>query len=248
MLNDDPLIPGWYGKIPCLGDFASRRLPSRFIVPWDDWLQRTLAGSRALLDEAWLDTYLTSPVWRFLLMPEVCGSTGWAGVLMPSVDRVGRYFPLTIAAELQSPPARESDLGALSNWLDLTESVALAALNMDYTCDDLERSLSDHRLPAMDDPTENVSALQMRLADCVSAQGEPAAALTLPSLEAFAALLSGAGSRAMLRAANGKSLWWSRNREGARPLLLCCEGLPSPDNFVMLLRGGADEALPTNVH
>jgi type VI secretion system protein ImpM len=248
MEGDDPLIPGWYGKIPCLGDFASRRLPSRFIVAWDDWLQRTLAGSRALLGEAWLDTYLTSPVWRFLLMPEVCGNTGWAGVLMPSVDRVGRYFPLTIAAELPSLPARETDLGALSNWLDLTESVALAALNMDCTCDDLERRLSDHRLPPMDDPDESVSVLQVHLADCISAQGAAAAAMTLPSLASFAATVADAGSRALLRAAAGKSLWWSRNREGAQPLLLCCEGLPGPDNFAMLLRGAADEALPTTVH
>jgi type VI secretion system protein ImpM len=248
MENDDPLIPGWYGKIPCLGDFASRRLPSRFIVPWDDWLQRTLAGSRALLDEAWLNTYLTSPVWRFLLMPEVCGNACWAGVLMPSVDRVGRYFPLTIAAELPSLPARETALTSLSNWLDVAEGAALAALNVDYTCDDLDRSLSDHRLPTMDDPQDGFSLLQIRLADMINVRGGPATALTLPSLEAFPALLAGAGSRALLRAATGKTLWWSHNREGAQPLLLCCDGLPGPDNFTMLLRGAAVEALPAAVH
>ena len=30
------------------------------------------------------------PIWRFVLLPGLIGSNGWAGVLMPSVDRVGR--------------------------------------------------------------------------------------------------------------------------------------------------------------
>src|SRR5512139_3843786 len=113
MLPAPPSMPGWYGKIPNLGDFASRRLPSRFIVAWDDWLQRALASSRAQLGGQWLDLYLTSPVWRFLLMPGVCGSAAWAGVLMPSVDRVGRYFPLTIALELPQVALRQDRLERL---------------------------------------------------------------------------------------------------------------------------------------
>jgi hypothetical protein len=31
-------------------------------------------------------------------LPGLIGSNGWAGVLMPSVDRVGRQFPLTLVA------------------------------------------------------------------------------------------------------------------------------------------------------
>ena len=56
LVADEAALPGWYGKMPNLGDFASRRLPSRFIVPWDDWLQRSLTGSRALMGESWLAT------------------------------------------------------------------------------------------------------------------------------------------------------------------------------------------------
>ncbi|MCK7582565.1 MAG: TagF domain-containing protein [Chromatiales bacterium] len=43
---------------------GSRRASSS---PWDDWLQRALAGSRGALGESWLDLYLTSPLWRFIL-------------------------------------------------------------------------------------------------------------------------------------------------------------------------------------
>ena len=57
MTTDEPHPGGGTDKIPNLGDFASRRLPSRFVVPWDDWLQRALAGSRGVLGDSWLDLY-----------------------------------------------------------------------------------------------------------------------------------------------------------------------------------------------
>jgi len=56
--------------------------------------------------EDWLDSYLTAPIWRFLLSSGVCGQMPMLGVMMPSVDRVGRYFPLTVVVELPAsvPP------------------------------------------------------------------------------------------------------------------------------------------------
>ena len=98
--NEADTIAGWYGKLPCLGDFASRRLDAEFITPWDAWLQRCIATSRQQLGEQWLDIYLTSPMWRFILAPGICGERACAGVLLPSVDKVGRYFPLTFALPL----------------------------------------------------------------------------------------------------------------------------------------------------
>ena len=54
-------VAGWYGKIPSLGDFASRRLPTEFIKPWDAWLQGSMAASRQILADRWLDLYLDQP-------------------------------------------------------------------------------------------------------------------------------------------------------------------------------------------
>lgn len=235
MNGDDSRLPGWYGKIPNLGDFASRRLPSRFIVPWDDWLQRALAGSRGLLGDNWLDRYLTSPVWRFLLLPGVCGDAPWAGVIMPSVDRVGRYFPLSIAAPLERPPAGEADFAALGTWLDALDGAALASLDLSCSADDLDRKLAAHPAPVF---AEGAAALRQRIADVMGARGGPATALPLPALEDFGPLLLGAGAQQLLRGGSGKSLWWSRNREGASPLLVCCEGLPAAEDFALLLNGG----------
>ena len=52
---NEPLIPGWYGKIPSLGDFVSRRLPADFIVLWDNWLQQAIASSQTRLGDNWVE-------------------------------------------------------------------------------------------------------------------------------------------------------------------------------------------------
>ena len=141
-------IPGWYGKLPCLGDFASRRLPREFIENWDAWLQRSIAASRRELGERWLDLFLTSPMWRFALAPGACGRDAWAGLLVPSVDKVGRYFPLTIAVPLERCDADLTEVFAAHSWYAEIEKVALAALNVDYAPSELEAALA-HRNPIL---------------------------------------------------------------------------------------------------
>jgi type VI secretion system protein ImpM len=94
-------LPGWFGKLPGMGDFAHRRLPESFRSVWDQWLQRGLARLKDRHDD-WTSHYLEAPIWCFALGPQVVGEGAWIGVLMPSVDGVGRYFPFTMAVELDA--------------------------------------------------------------------------------------------------------------------------------------------------
>ena len=93
---------GLYGKLPSHGDFLRRRVSDAFVDAWDAWLREGLTASRAALGERWLNVYLTSPAWRFVCGPGACGPAPVLGLMAPSVDRVGRYFPLTVVVEL--PP------------------------------------------------------------------------------------------------------------------------------------------------
>ncbi len=93
---------GFFGKLPTHGDFLRRGTSDAFVAAWDSWLQECLAASRQALGDRWLDVYLTIPAWRFAAAAGACGPDPVAGVMVPSVDRVGRYFPLTIVARL--PP------------------------------------------------------------------------------------------------------------------------------------------------
>ncbi|MDQ7090125.1 MAG: type VI secretion system-associated protein TagF [Methylococcales bacterium] len=127
MLKKSPLIPGFYGKLPILDDFIFQHLPNEFVEPWANWLQHSIAASKQTLGVNWLDIYLACPIWRFALTPGLCGETGWMGVIIPSVDKKGGYFPLTLALPV---PVKNDDpvLLSLNNtcYLEL-EKIALTA-------------------------------------------------------------------------------------------------------------------------
>ena len=138
--------PGWHGKLPSLGDFASRRLDAPFIDVWDGWLAAGLLALRENNPAGWLDAYLASPSWRFLLLPGVlpgeAGEQGYAGVLMPSVDRVGRYFPFTIVQPLGDAPVSTQQMRALWFWLGRLDELAADALQDDWNVERLESELA----------------------------------------------------------------------------------------------------------
>jgi type VI secretion system protein ImpM len=132
---------GFYGKIPGRGDFVQAGLPRAFTEPWDRWMQRMVAASRTVLGEAWLPTWLGAAVWRFALSSEICGPDAVLGLWIPSVDRVGRYFPLTLAAV-----ARNADAGKLLReggaFLDAAEHAGRETLENDLSPDALASRLA----------------------------------------------------------------------------------------------------------
>lgn len=142
---------GWHGKLPSLGDFASRRLEAEFIEPWDRWISAGLLALREAQPQDWLPAYLGSPSWRFLLMPGVlpgaASRQAWAGVLMPSVDRVGRYFPLTLVQALGKGPTSSQQMMELWFWLARLDDLARDALHEDWTAAQLDQELLQMALP-----------------------------------------------------------------------------------------------------
>ncbi len=122
-------VPAWFGKLPGMGDFAQRRLSPYFVEVWDNWLQTGLQSLRTERDD-WLAYYLEAPLWFFALGPNVIGPNPWLGVLMPSVDAVGRYFPLTLAIELasQDNTSAEQALARIHSWWQRSAQAALTAL------------------------------------------------------------------------------------------------------------------------
>jgi type VI secretion system protein ImpM len=137
---------GWHGKLPTVGDFVTRGLDTDFVSAWDDWIATGLAALRTRYDGNWLDDYLASPTWRFLLtpgfLPAPLQDQVWAGVLMPSVDRVGRYFPLTITGRLPYLPTDGASQARLWAWLQHIEDAAVDALQDDWSIDALQAELA----------------------------------------------------------------------------------------------------------
>ncbi len=145
---------GAYGKMPALGDFFRLGAEREFVTPWDIWVQNTLLGARQALGARFEECYMTAPIWRFSLPPGVAGTQGVVGVLMPSVDRVGRQFPLTLLAQTgyeEQAPLR--NLIWQGPVLDRVEALALDALDDAMTREILTERLAPLSLRPMGIPS-----------------------------------------------------------------------------------------------
>lgn len=223
--------PGWYGKLAMLGDFASRRLPQGFIDACDDWLARGIEASRAQLGARWLDVYLTGPIWRFAWAPGVLpgpdGQQWWMGVMMPSVDKVGRYFPLVIVRNLPALPATAEGLNALQAWYAQLSAAALGSLRPGATLEDFESTLARAAAPG---ETAHVAPAASQLLPGRVRHTLPVAA----SLVTWAQGLMVADA---LQRHAGHSLWWPDHAASPDNSLSVAQGLPAAQHFSELLEG-----------
>lgn len=137
---------GLYGKLPAHGDFIERNLSREFVDAWDNWLQQSILSSQSQLNENWLNTYMVSPIWRFALSPGCLDQHPWLGLILPSVDSVGRYFPLTLAAKLPSNTPLFHALQSQQNWFEQIETIALACLSEQPNIDEVMSVLAEHPL------------------------------------------------------------------------------------------------------
>lgn len=238
MMGDkESFTVGWYGKIPSLGDFVSRRLPASFIDIWDTWLQKAMATSREQLGEHWLDLYLTSPIWRFILMPDACGNAKvWTGILMPSVDKVGRHFPLTIATEIEPYPGTVLSILSAQEWYAALEHVALASLDSNVSPDDLDQGLACYPPPISFDDSASIYDQELgNWWQATSFKDGSHQSLSLPTANALIDVFNEARQDVFSKIGRGKSIWWKVDFETDKTQLHCFTGLPAENKFVLLL-------------
>jgi type VI secretion system protein ImpM len=209
-------LPGWFGKLPGLGDFAHRRMPEPMRERLDHWLQR---GLLRLRDEHadWTERYLAGPLWFFALGSGLGGTNAWLGVLMPSVDGVGRYFPFIIAAECDVPLNELTPAQSQAAWR-WWRTCAQAAL------EGLENDLDAARFDA---------ALQ-RLFDAEDV--EPDVDVDADTDERTDA----ARGAAMAWPAEGQSLWLT-DPAAEQGLRMTASGLPTDARFDALFGFASDE-------
>jgi type VI secretion system protein ImpM len=131
-MNGTAVTVGFFGKIPSRGDFIRAGLSQDFTRAWDGWLQDVLPVSRRRFGAHWDEAWRAAPIWRFALAAGQAGPRPVLGLLLPSIDRAGRQFPLTIAAEGTDDGLHFLDEAEAAGWdavvRDLTPDGLLACL------------------------------------------------------------------------------------------------------------------------
>lgn len=232
---------GFYGKLPARRDFVTGGLARAVTEPWHQWLEDGLVRSREMLGEGWLDAYLNQPVWRFVFAGGLCGEGALAGVMVPNLDKVGRHFPLMIAATLPARAVPALVPVALRDWYETAEALALSSLEAGFVVEEFERRVDaltarpPEAPPAKAEPTDDLS--------WSLGAGSPPKAWQWDGDDGGdpARVFARAFDRAVTAAFGPYSLWWSAGSDIVAPALLAHAGLPEAGAFAALLDGRWDE-------
>ena len=218
---------GLFGKIGAKRDFIAIATPRSFLEAWEPWVQAGLSASRHQLGSGWQQAFLTAPVWRFWLGAAICGTTV-TGAIMPSLDGVGRYYPLTLHAvsdeiALLPPPGIDPQ----DEWFAKAEAFLLSTLDRAAAFEQISASLDRLTLPRLQPSLSN---------------GSDVTALGATGVAALSDVGAFAQSFTTLAAANPQihaaaSFWWTAGGEGFPSMALACRGLPDPFRYSTLLTG-----------
>jgi type VI secretion system protein ImpM len=219
---------GLFGKLPAKRDFIALFVPRALLDVWEPWMQAAMSGSREMLKERWQQIFLTAPIWRFWLGAEICGTTV-GGAFMPSLDGVGRYYPLTLFAPADAGSAiPPPDLDAQDDWFAAGEEFLLSALGRDVPYDATTAALD--RLAA---PSAKISSELPEGLEPLGHGTVAAVAAARPFREVCSALRAGNFGSTYAAA----SFWWTLGGGDYQPFALCCRGMPDPFLFTTMLTG-----------
>jgi type VI secretion system protein ImpM len=222
---------GLYGKLPAKRDFVAVAAPREFLRIWEPWLQSGISASRLRLGNDWQGAFLHAPIWRFWLGAHLCGTT-IAGAFMPSVDGVGRYFPLTAFACAEDgaaipPPSFDTQ----EAWFQSIERLLLSALGEETQFDAIAAALDASAPPATVSTNVRLDGLIRATDGSVIVPAEPSGLReTLAGIRPE--------DHAYLNAA--ATFWWTAGGEAFKPHAVVGTRMPDPELFAGMLTGSFD--------
>ena len=223
---DAPIIElGFYGKLPTYGDFIQKRLPYDFTNTWHQWVQTGMLACRERDPEGWKAYYLNSPSWCFVLAGGLCGEQAVAGVTIPSVDRVGRYFNFSLVSVLPARTDPAVFVATRQRWYAGIEDLAHCALNQEMDQDTIDRSINEHS---------------------AELGWEPGAAPSIQDgdghVHVFSNNSSGVGEllpallhHRITQDHPGYGMWWHRGSPQTAAQLLVCDKMPVGDTYLSMI-------------
>jgi len=216
---------GFYGKLPAYGDFIQKRLPTDFVNPWHEWLQSGMMACRERFPDGWMTFYLNCPAWSFVLSAGLCGEQAVAGVTIPSVDRVGRYFNFTMASILPGEISPAVFAGTHGDWLADLENLALSVLEEEMNQDGIEDAINRLSAELNWIPTANTTYSSGAEHEKVLSEGSSGVRELLPEM---------LHKRITTEHAR-YGLWWHHGSSQVSAQLVSCATMPPADIYLGLM-------------
>jgi len=226
-LFSSPKYMGWFGKLPSTGDFAGRGIPRALKETVHDWISSGMAALACLHPEDWLDAYLVSPVWHFVINSNIWDNSALVGCIAPSVDKIGRYSPL-MAVRAFDRRDIALVLPPRSRWL--------------YQVDEILRRVISERIVV--EKIYDLLAQQLE-AEAAAEQDENSAAGILGDLGIVDGTVGVAKAwfswpelPSLFADRNNRSFWWSEPSPKSPPRQIIHSDKPDTSLFCLLMGGG----------
>jgi type VI secretion system protein ImpM len=220
---------GLFGKLPARRDFIAHAVPRGFLRAWESWLEKSMSDGRTRLGASdWEAAFRAAPIWRFWLGSDICGEAV-LGAFMPSMDAVGRYFPLTLIGVRQGESLSPPNIDPRHAWFEKIENILLSALEPNRSLDTILEDISNltkFSVPA----TAAAGAEEPKFGTPLNGR----AALPLSELFAVCRLAYQDCSLA------ATTFWWTVGGEDFRPVGLMCKQFPDTGVFTGMLTGQFD--------
>jgi type VI secretion system protein ImpM len=215
-----------YGKLPTKRDFIALNTPRSVLSTFEPWLQSAISASRTTLAGSWQNAFLNAPIWRFWLGADLCGASV-IGAFMPSLDGIGRYFPLTLFARADDncaiPPP---EFNPQDDWFHHAENLLLACLHHDTSFDNVLANLDTLPIPHQDLKTSS-HAVEIR----------PGITFAPAPTQDFADVFQSIRTTDYDRIYASTSFWWTLGGEEFAPMAIAAHRMPDPFLFAAMLNG-----------
>lgn len=188
-----------------------------------------MVQSRQKLGEDWLDYYLEAPVWYFALGAGNLDQQNWIGVMIPSVDRVGRYFPFAIMRPFTGGTPLDA-MRRARDWFSEAETLALDCLEEGFDAGELES-----RLAAL--PVDVARPVKLSPAAAASEPDSAGRLYRLGPAPSTNNVLSTIADDCLLQLHPTYSIWWTAGSHVVEASLLITSGLPESAAFSSMLDG-----------
>jgi type VI secretion system protein ImpM len=158
--------------------------------------------------------------------------------MVPSVDRVGRYFPLTLVVELPEDISVFAAATDSAPFFDSAERLLIETLAADYVdfeaFDERVISLADELLPLT---SQRKVVLDPAAASILNGDAQTSWQVPIGSTEDLAPVFGQLLSHRLSAVYDPLVLWWTEGSSMVEPSCLIAKGLPRPDAFGALLDG-----------
>lgn len=216
-----------YGKLPTKRDFVAIGATRDFLDRWEPWLQSGVSASQTTLKDRWQEAFLKAPIWRFWLGADLCG-VAVIGALMPSLDKVGRYFPLTLlACADQGATIPPPEISSQDDWFNAAENFLISTLEHEKTFEAAVEDLNELAMPLQTATALPPDIFADRNATASIKNGDR------PFADIFASLRQADAGKVYA----GTTFWWTAGGEDFAPLAFCVKGMPDPFLFAGMLTG-----------